>query len=154
MLTASQREADHVSGLEHGADDFVVKPVAPPVLLARIRSHLRRIEHGPSRAELRGSVHTVGSLSIDLAMRDVTFDDQPVGLTTMEFDVLAMLAIHAGCVVEREDLYSEVAGIAYDGIDRGMDVHVSRIRRKLERCGFDATRLKSVRGVGYLLAYR
>lgn len=69
-------------------------------------------------------------------------------------DVLSMLAKDAGTVIGREDLYKQVIGVEYDGIDRGMDVHVSRIRRKLEHAGFDSTRLKSVRGVGYLLATR
>jgi two-component system OmpR family response regulator/two-component system response regulator RstA len=72
----------------------------------------------------------------------------------MEFDILAMLATESGSVVRREDLYTTAMGIQYDGFDRGLDVHVSRIRRKLQRCGFDPSRLKSVRGVGYLLAYR
>ena len=65
-----------------------------------------------------------------------------------------MFASEAGSVVERDRLYSDILGTEFDGIDRGMDVHVSRIRRKLQRCGFDPSRLKSVRGVGYLLAYR
>ena len=68
--------------------------------------------------------------------------------------MLLKLALDAGTVVKRDDLYPHVMGIEYDGIDRGMDVHVSRIRRKLQRSGFDSSRLKSVRGVGYLLASR
>ncbi|MEM9492093.1 MAG: winged helix-turn-helix domain-containing protein, partial [Myxococcota bacterium] len=64
------------------------------------------------------------------------------------------LANHAGSVVERHDLYTQILGIEYDGIDRGMDVHISRIRRKLKQSGFDPSQLKSVRGVGYLLAHR
>ena len=75
-----------------------------------------------------------------------------VALTSMEFDVLHRLVDGAGTVVSRDDLYQQVMGIEYDGVDRGMDVHVSRIRRKLTQSGFDASRLKSVRGVGYLLA--
>ena len=70
----------------------------------------------------------------------------------MEFDILAMLAKETGAVVKRDDLYTHVLGIEYDGIDRGLDVHVSRIRRKLKGAGFDTRRLKSVRGLGYLLA--
>jgi len=72
----------------------------------------------------------------------------------MEYDVLLILAEQAGTVVERQELYTRILGIQYDGIDRGMDVHVSRIRRKLERCGFDPGRVKSVRGAGYLLVSR
>jgi DNA-binding response OmpR family regulator len=155
MLTASQSEVDHVAGLELGADDFVIKPIEPRVLLARIRSQLRRLsgrDHS-KRGEANGILR-VGPLQIDTATRDVNIDGKPVPLTTMEFDILATIASAAGTVVKREDLYTDVLGIEYDGLDRGMDVHISRIRRKLQQSGFDQSRLKSVRGVGYLLAYR
>ena len=156
MLTASQSEADHVAGLELGADDFVIKPIEPRVLLARIRTLLRRLDGGrtpPKRDESAGILN-LGPLEVDIASRDVSVDGQTVALTTMEFDILAMLATESGSVVRREDLYTTAMGIQYDGFDRGLDVHVSRIRRKLQRCGFDPSRLKSVRGAGYLLAYR
>lgn len=155
ILTASQSEADHVAGLELGADDFVIKPIEPRVLLARIRTQLRRLGNlrEGNEADKDGFLE-VGALRFDVASRDVSVAGEPVVLTTMEFDVLLMLANHAGSVVERGSLYTEVLGIEYDGIDRGLDVHVSRIRRKLEQTGFDPSRLKSVRGVGYLLAYR
>lgn len=155
MLTASQSEADHVAGLELGADDFVIKPIEPRVLLARVRTQLRRLGAGrtlPGHEE--DGMLQVGPLRIDSATREVRVEGKPVSLTTMEFDVLSMLARDAGSVVKRDDLYGKILGTPYDGIDRGMDVHVSRIRRKLQGCGFDPSRLKSVRGVGYLLAYR
>jgi DNA-binding response OmpR family regulator len=155
MLTASQSEADHVAGLELGADDFVNKPIEPRVLLARIRSQLRRLNGGwASSSHDQHGILEVGTLRLDMGSRDVSVEGQLVPLTTMEFDVLLKLALEAGTVVKRDDLYTNVMGIEYDGIDRGMDVHVSRIRRKLQRSGFDSSRLKSVRGVGYLLASR
>ena len=155
MLTASQSEADHVAGLELGADDFVNKPIEPRVLLARIRAQLRRLNGGwDSKSDDEGGILRVGSLQVDIASRDVSVEGELVPLTTMEFDVLLRLALEAGSVVKRDDLYTNVMGVEYDGIDRGMDVHVSRIRRKLQRAGFDSSRLKSVRGVGYLLASR
>lgn len=154
MLTASQSEADHVAGLELGADDFVTKPIEPRVLLARIRTQLRRLGGRDKHRPDGKGVLEVGPLRIDRATRDVTVEGQAIPLTTMEFDVLALLASDAGSVVRRDDLYTRAMGVEYDGIDRGMDVHVSRIRRKLQRAGFDSSRLKSVRGVGYLLAYR
>jgi two-component system response regulator RstA len=154
MLTASQSEADHVAGLELGADDFVTKPIEPRVLLARIRAQLRRRDGGGGDLDEGSRLIQLGPLEIDIALRDVSVQGQAVSLTTMEFDVLRMLAQYAGTVVKRDDLYAKVMGIPYDGIDRGMDVHVSRIRRKLQAAGFDVSRLKSVRGVGYLLAYR
>jgi DNA-binding response OmpR family regulator len=155
LLTASQSEADHVAGLELGADDFVTKPIEPRVLLARIRSQLRRRGAVRDVGDTRDDgVVEIGPLKLDVASRDVHVAGAAVALTSMEFDVLAMLAHAAGTVVKRDDLYDRVMGMPYDGLDRGMDVHVSRIRRKLTAAGFDATRLKSVRGVGYLLAVR
>ena len=153
MLTASQSEADHVAGLELGADDFVTKPIEPRILLARIRTQLRRLQEvqTPTPPELSSPL-TTGSLDVHLASRSVRVKGKEVPLTTMEFDILATLAKNAGSVVNRDDLYTDVLGVEYNGIDRGLDVHVSRIRRKLHGAGFDATRIKSVRSVGYLLA--
>lgn len=153
MLTASQSEADHVAGLELGADDFVTKPIQPRVLLARIRAQLRRIGRTRAHDYASDAIH-LGPLELDVAARDVRVEGTAIALTTMEFDVLLMLAREAGTVVTREDLYAKVAGVKYDGLDRGMDVHVSRLRRKLQRGGFDPSRIKSVRGAGYLLACR
>ena len=85
-------------------------------------------------------------------MHSSQVEGNQVSLTSMEFDIFAILAKQAGTVVKRDDLYTRVIGTEYDGIDRGLDVHVSRIRRKLQNAGFDTTRLKSVRSIGYLLA--
>lgn len=154
MLTASQSEADHVAGLELGADDFVVKPIEPRVLLARIRTQLRRLRGAPRHNAASVRPLQFGDLRVDPGSRDVHVGEAMVTMTTMEFDVLHRLASDAGVVVSREELYGDVMGVAYDGIDRGMDVHVSRIRKKLRDAGYDTTRLKSVRGIGYLLAAR
>ena len=132
MLTASQSEADHVAGLELGADDFVTKPIQPRVLLARIRTQLRRLKVDPAPIKgVQDGVINVGTLEVNLRSRSVHATGHRVPLTTMEFDILAMLAKEAGAVVKRDDLYRSVIGTEYDGIDRGLDVHVSRIRRKL-----------------------
>lgn len=154
ILTASQSEADHVAGLELGADDFVTKPIEPRILLARIRTQLRRLGAGSANRPEDDGVVTLAPLRLDVRSRSVHVADREVPLTSMEFDVLHALAQHAGSVVGREDLYKRILGIEYDGLDRGMDVHVSRIRRKLEQAGLDGGRLKSVRGVGYLMASR
>ena len=153
MLTASQSEADHVAGLELGADDFVTKPIEPRVLLARIRTQLRRLQIDPALFR-RGQreILCIGSLKVNMRACNVHVDGMLVPLTTMEFGILAMLAKELGTVVKRDDLYRDIIGVEYDGIDRGLDVHVSRVRRKLQRAGFDISQLKPVRAVGYLLA--
>jgi len=153
MLTASQSVADHVVGLEIGADDFVTKPLEPRVLLARIRSLLRRFDVPSEPSEPEHEMR-IGPLIFDLVARTAYLEGAEVALTGMEFDVLKMLADHAGSVVTRDDLYEQICGIPYDGLDRGMDVHVSRIRRKLSAQGMEKNRLKAVRGSGYLLAYK
>jgi len=154
MLTASQSAADHLAGLELGADDFVTKPLEPRILLARIRTLLRRINGRgqPAEGAEDRAVYELGPLSIDVSKREARVEGSVVPLTSMELDVLLMLIKDAGSVVTREELYEKVLQTSYDGIDRGMDVHVSRIRRKLQDHGFDPTRLKAVRGAGYFLA--
>jgi DNA-binding response OmpR family regulator len=133
----------------------VTKPIDPRVLLARIRTQLRRLGVGLAASQdADAGILSIGSLQVDIQSRDVSVEGHPVPLTTMEFDILAILAGNAGSVVKRDDLYTSAMGIQYDGFDRGLDVHVSRIRHKLRRAGFDTSRLKSVRGVGYLLASR
>ena len=153
MLTASQSEADHVAGLELGADDFVTKPIEPRVLLARIRTQLRRlqVDRTPLDGDLNGLL-SFGPLEVNLSSRSVQVDGAQVPLTTMEYDIFEMLAKNSGSVIKRDDLYKRIIGTEYNGIDRGLDVHMSRIRRKLQGAGFDTSRLKSVRAVGYLLA--
>ena len=93
-------------------------------------------------------------LLVDIPSRRIHVNEVEVKLTTMESELLAMLSRNAGTVVQREHLYTRVLGTEYNGIDRGLDVHVSRIRRKLQLAGFDPARIKSVRAVGYLMACR
>ena len=151
ILTASQRDADHIAGLELGADDFVIKPVDPRVLLARIRTQLSRLRRNePATVEESGTLQ-VGVLQLETTLRVARVGRVSVPLTAMEFDILTLLVRNTGSVVHRADLYRDILDIEYDGLDRGMDVHVSRIRRKLQQCGFDRSGLRSVRGAGYLL---
>lgn len=153
ILTAGKAAHDQAVGLELGADDYVVKPVEPRILLARIRSLLRRMG-GTMATSAASQDLTVAGVTINRAARTVMLAGQDVELTSIEFDVLWLLAKHAGEVVSREEMYLQVRGIPYDGLDRGMDVHVSRLRRKLEARGFDPSALKAVRGMGYLLVRR
>lgn len=153
ILTASKAEVDQVLGLELGADDYVLKPVEPRVLLARLRSLLRRVSPtGPTQTEPDRCV--VEPLIVDRNRREATVRGARVDLTGVEFSVLWVLARHAGEVVTRDDLYREVLGVRYDGLDRGIDIHVSRVRKKLGEHGFDPGEIKSIRGAGYLLAKR
>jgi DNA-binding response OmpR family regulator len=152
ILTASKAEVDHAVGLEIGADDYVVKPVEPRILLARIRSLLRRTRNTP--AALAPSEINVGALSVNRFAREAHVGSCLLPLTAIEFDVLLLLARRAGEVVSRDELYQQVRGVPFDGIDRGMDVHVSRLRQKLLAGGLETSALKSVRGLGYLLVKR
>ncbi len=148
MLTARKDTVDEVVGLEIGADDYVTKPVYPRVLLARIRSLLRRLEPRPNELTTR---RVAGPLSLDRGRREARLGEQPIRLTGIEFDLLWMLAETPGEVISRERLYGEVLGTEWDGLDRGVDIHVSRVRQKLVALGLAAAAIKSVRGAGYLL---
>ncbi|MBP88878.1 MAG: DNA-binding response regulator [Planctomycetaceae bacterium] len=148
MLTARGEEIDEVLGLEAGADDYMSKPVRPRVLLARLRSHLRR----SSPADQESKPITVGSLVVDAARRSVEIDGTAVDLTTAEFDLLNLLAKHAGTTLSRNDIHQEIHGMKYDGLDRSIDLRVSRLRKRLGDDPTNPQRIKSVRGVGYMLS--
>jgi two-component system response regulator RstA len=153
MLTASKAEEDQTVGLDLGADDYVVKPVEPRILLARVRSLLRRLGGLTSNvAEVH--VLSAGGVTLNRDTRTAQVLGCPIELTMIEFDILWLLIGYSGEVVTREQLCLQARGVSYDGIDRGIDVHVSRVRRKLEAHGFDGSLLKSVRGLGYLFIKR
>lgn len=147
MLTARDEDEDEVRGLESGADDYLAKPVRPRVLLARLQALLRREVTGSARSRL-----SIGALSIDGAAREVTLDGEPVVLSTQEFDVLQLLASSPGEVVDRQTLTTRLRGIDYDGLDRSVDIAVSRLRRKLDDPADQPRRIKTLRGRGYLLS--
>ena len=147
MLTARTDDMDQILGLEMGADDYVAKPVKPRLLLARVRALLRRIEPDaespPSRLEF-------GSLVIDNSAREVILDGQSVEMTSAEYDLLWLLASHAGTVLSRETIFERLRGIQYDGQDRSIDVRISRIRPKVGDDPDNPRRIKTVRSKGYL----
>ena len=156
ILTAREDDMDQVAGLEMGADDYVKKPVEPRVLLARMRALLRRFDQ--TRAPnvtpeiLQQKVETLeyGGLTIRREAHAVQLDHADVDLTTNEFELLWHLAINAGTVLSRESLYAELRGIDYDGLDRSMDVMVSRLRKKLGDDAASPRRIKTIWGQGYL----
>ncbi len=150
MLTAKGDSIDQVVGLEMGADDYVVKPVEPRVLLARVEALLRRARSAPP--EPREAKLTAGRLAIDGAKRAATIDGRAVELTTGDFDILWLLASRAGSVVTRDEILRVVRGIDYDGLDRSIDARICRLRRKLEDAGGAESMIKTVRLRGYLFA--
>ena len=151
MLTALDDEIDEVVGLELGADDYLTKPVRPRVLLARVRTLLRRLERPGRTSKPESTPIDLKWLVVDPLRRSVMVDGNVVTLTTAEFDLLWLLATHAGQVLSREQISQELRGIEYDGLDRSHDLRVSRLRKKLGDTGRTPQRIKSVRGLGYLL---
>lgn len=148
MVTARIEEADRVMGLEGGADDYISKPFSSRELLARIRAHARRARGiRPRNAEVR-----VGALTIDPERMLATFEGQSLALTTYEFMLLHALAERAGRVLSREQLVDLVRGSAEEAFDRSIDVHVSHLRAKLGDNSRSPRIIKTVRGVGYMLA--
>lgn len=145
MLTARSEEIDEVLGLELGADDYLRKPISPRVLVARLHALLRR---GPRAARVERL--TFGDLTIDLGARAVSVAGRVVDLTTAEFDLLWLLARQAGKPLSREAIYGALRGIDFDGLDRSIDLRVSRLRKKLGDDPKKPRFVKSVRGVGYL----
>ncbi len=147
MLTARSDDMDQVLGLEMGADDYVAKPVQPRVLLARVRALLRRIEGGEEEQQQRLEF---GELVIDNGARSVSLAGELVDFTSAEYDLLWLLASHAGTILSREDIFASLRGIEYDGQDRSIDVRISRIRPKIGDDPDNPRRIKTVRSKGYL----
>jgi DNA-binding response OmpR family regulator len=149
FMTAKDDDFDQVMGLELGADDYVIKPVEPRVLLARIHALLRRTkDHSLISPELEQKL-TFGSLSIDKRSRQVILGNEEVQLTSHEFDMLWKLAQNASQVVERTTLYTELIGREYDGLDRSADVRISRLRKKLKDNQQNPYRIKTIWGKGF-----
>jgi DNA-binding response OmpR family regulator len=147
FLTARDTNFDQVLGLELGADDYVIKPVEPRVLLARINALLRRVKKdagSKNQDQLK-----FGKLRIDRASREVSLDGEPIQLTSHEFDLLWMLAENASELVERERIYSDLIGREYDGLDRSADVRISRLRKKLNDNQKNPQRIKTIWGKGF-----
>ena len=149
VVTAQGDEVDEVACLEIGADDFLAKPVRPRVLLAHIRALLRRTTQAAASPPNQISV---GDLDVHAGRREAHFKGELLNLTSSEFDLLELLASRAGEIVSRSELYEELRGVKYDGLDRSIDLRVSRLRSKIEEHPSCPKLIKSVRGVGYLLA--
>jgi DNA-binding response OmpR family regulator len=147
MFTARDEDVDEIVGLELGADEYLTKPVEPRVLLARLRSLLRRFRATEPSYDERLSF---GELVIDACARTVSLNQRMIELSTGEFDLLWLLAGMAGRVVDRDSALKSLRGFGYDGMDRSVDIGISRLRRKLMDDAHRPFRIKTVRGRGYL----
>ena len=150
MLTARDAEVDRVVGLELGADDYVAKPFSRAELVSRVRAILRRREL--DLAESAAPVRDVGGLRLDFAKHEVRVDGEPVQLTPSEFKILALLAERPGEVFSRAQIMRHLWGSEHVGDEHPCDVHVSNIRRKIERDPARPARLVTARGAGYRLS--
>ena len=152
ILTARDEDFDRVVGLELGADEFIPKPVQPRVLLAHVRALLRRAGMQERGAPSPGETLAFGALALDPASRAVHLRGAPVDLTSSEFDLLWLLARHAGRVMSRNEILNKLRSLDYDGSDRSVDCRVYRLRRKLGDLADGTERIKTIRNVGYLFS--
>ncbi|MBC3414223.1 response regulator transcription factor [Pseudomonas sp. SWRI51] len=150
MLTARDDSHDQVLGLEMGADDYVTKPCEPRVLLARVRTLLRRSSINEPRLEHDQIL--IGGLRIDLAERVVSWRGDEVELSSGEYNLLVVLARNAGEVLSRDRILQQLRGIEFNGTDRSVDVAISKLRRKFDDSAGEARKIKTVWGKGYLFS--
>src|ERR1700686_742332 len=158
LLTARGEDVDRIVGLEIGADDYLPKPFNPRELVARIRAVLRRTQAGEKSGERAGEgqipeVVRVGDIELDPATRIVLQNGKPVELTSVEFNLLHVLLREAGRVVTREHLVDAVLSRKFSPFDRSIDMHVSKVRKKLGDSDIGSDHIKTVRGVGYIFAH-
>lgn len=152
ILTARDCSADQVYGLEYGADDYVVKPAEPRVLLARVRALLRRsLGVAANDPGIADPCVQLGELKVDRSNRHVQVSGKKVPLTSNEYELLSVLIERAGEILTRDFLFHAVYGREYDGLDRSIDVRMSQLRRKLGDKVDKPEKIKTVWGRGYLL---
>lgn len=149
MLTARGEDVDRIVGLELGADDYLPKPFNPRELVARIRAVLRRMQPEPQPVS---ESLIVDDVELSKTSRVVRCNGQIIELTSAEFDLLELLLQSAGTVVTREDIAQRALGKEYSPFDRSIDMHISNLRKKLGERPDGIERIKSVRGIGYILA--
>ena len=149
MLTARTDDTDQIQGLDLGADDYVCKPVRPRLLLARIQALLRRSEPEPSVPQKPRRLE-FGPLVVDDALREAWLQGNGIELTSAEFDLLWLLVSNVGRILSREEIFTALRGIGYDGQDRSIDVRISRIRPKIGDDPDHPRLIKTIRSKGYL----
>lgn len=149
MLTAKDSEADRVVGLEVGADDYLTKPFSIRELQARVKAMLRRMEMNRQQQKQDEELLTFGDLTINAAKRLVHLKDQPITLTSTEFDLLLYLARNPGVVFSRSQLLDSVWGYSHSGYEHTVNSHINRLRTKLEIDPANPQYVLTVWGVGY-----
>jgi DNA-binding response OmpR family regulator len=149
MLTAREGERNVVVGLEVGADDYVTKPASPAEIVSRVRAQLRRRRMDAQAANIR---YEFPGLMIDLSRRQVRVREEPVDLTATEFEILSLLAAHPGWVYSRQQIMQQLWDGDFYGEARSADVHIQRIRKKVEQDPQNPRYIQTVRGIGYRFA--
>ena len=149
LLTARDDDINQVLGLELGADDYIAKPAQPSVVLARLRAHLRRV--GPTNEPPPDEL-TFGRFVISQATRMVHLREVEISFTSAEFDLLWLLASNAGAILSRDDIQSAMRGIEHDGVDRSIDMRISRLRKRLGDDADTPMHIKTIRAKGYLFS--
>jgi len=157
LLTSLDSDMNHILSLEMGANDYILKTTPPAVLLARLRLHLRQAGGKSQHDEIAPSVASkkelrFGTLHIDPINRQVILSGEVIPLSTADFDLLWELATHAGTILNRDALLKTLRGVSYDGLDRSIDVAISRLRKKLLDSATEPYRIKTIRNKGYLFA--
>ena len=149
MLTAKSTEDDKLEGLYLGADDYVTKPFSPRELMARVKAVLRRLSHASSQPDEIG----YGDLTINFPQYEVRIGGERINLTPKEFKILAVLITHPERAFSRAELVEKAFGYDYDGLDRTIDVHVLKLRKKIEADSANPQYIQTVYGVGYKFAH-
>lgn len=147
MLTAKGDEADQLNGLNIGADDYLPKPCSPKLLVARLRAILRRVEPVTDAPEQL----IVGNICVDRTTRITTIGGQFVELTNSEYNILCCLMKDVGKIVPKEDLSEQGLNRKIAAFDRSVDMHISHLRSKLDSISVDTPKIRTIRGIGYLL---
>lgn len=148
ILTAKGAEEERIKGLKQGADDYILKPFNPTELLLRIEALLRRSR---SSFETAGSIINIDGLELDLNTQKILYNEQNIELTSIQFNLLWLLALHKGEVLSKAYLYQQVLNRSLGAYDRSLDMHLSRVRRKLKDAQWNGDRIRTVHGKGYCL---
>ena len=148
FMTALSDTRSEINGLDLGASDYLIKPIDPPKLLARVRANLRKVKQPESTDVIK-----LHDLTLNHSHMTVTYKQQLLPLTNQEFELLWYFASRGDSLVSRETLFIDIIGRDYDGLDRAADLRISRLRKKLETIGATDLRIESIRGKGYIFYF-